>query len=424
MALGLKMGRFVRLTDLGSLDVEACEEVEDLLNNRHSFDFVEGHVRLRCREDDEGRQSLLEVVERLGEEPTEPDEVEHDDAPDDVVADFDPGGDAEDELGESSGEASGVDGGGQIVLSEDPSDLSLPATSSASMTCAVLARKGSGKSYFATVVCEEMMSANPDVSLVIVDPVGVFWGLLANADGSPSSDKILLLGGPRGHLSIRAADGRAAARATYELRPTPVVLDLSRMEPSDQHRFVADYCEGLLAEPHFPSHLVFDEADEFVPQQFRAGSTDQARCREVVERVVMRGRSRGIGATLTSLRPAVVSKNVLSQVDSLCLMCMVAPNDLRAVAGWLERLDHRVSAKQADECLGQLPILPVGTAYFLRGGEHSMFRRFKVRRKRTYDSSRTLVVGAADSSRLSTPGADVVATARSILFHVDDGGEL
>jgi len=412
--LGLRMGKFVRASSLGSLDASSCGELEGLLNTRHAFDFVEGHVRLRCRGDDEARQSLLGVVELL-EGAWRPEEVSEEVSPESsesgVEGDFDPASDAEVE----SSATSESEDGDVLVLSEDPADLSLPATLSASMTCAALARKGSGKSYFASVLCEEMMRANPEVSLVVFDPVGVFWGLLANGDGSPSSRKILLLGGPRAHLPVGSSDGAAAAQVTCDVRPVTVVLDLSGMAPTEQHRFVADYCERLVALPHFPAHLVFDEADEFVPQQYRSGSTDQARCREVVERLVMRGRSRGIGATITSLRPAVVSKNVLSQVDSLCLLCLTGPNDLRAVEDWLGRFDHRVSRKQAEECLSQLPILPVGTAYFLRGGENSAFRRFKVRRRETYDSSRTLVVGAVDSPRLSTPGEDVVEAAREIL---------
>lgn len=199
----------------------------------------------------------------------------------------------------------------------------------------------------------------------------------------------------------------------------PVILDLSETSPAEQHEVCAGFCERLLGLSKFPIHVVFDEADEFAPQRFGNVGGQQRRSLGFVERLVMRGRVRGIGLTLISLRPAVLSKNVLSQVDALYLLRMVEPNDLRAVSGWLENFERNITPEQRSQCLGLMPVLPVGTAYFLRGGEEAIFRRFRVRRKRSWDSSQTPGGGhAAAEPRLRVPSPETLATFRMAL----DGG--
>ena len=201
-------------------------------------------------------------------------------------------------------------------------------------------------------------------------------------------------------------------------RPRPVIVDLSGLAPVEQHEVVADFCAKIFSLPKFPLHLIIDEADEFVPQRLRGGQ-HQKRALDAVSRVIMRGRSRGMGATLISLRPAVVNKDVLSQVDALYLLRLVEPNDLRAVDLWLTGFGRGISTEQRSKCLGQLPVLPVGTAYYLRGGDEMVFRRFHVRRKRTFDSSQTLQSGGAIGSfSLAPADPEALSLARKIF-----GGE-
>ena len=48
-------------------------------------------------------------------------------------------------------------------------------------TQAILAKRGAGKSYCASVQAEEMLKANQQV--VVIDPTGGWWGLKSSADG-------------------------------------------------------------------------------------------------------------------------------------------------------------------------------------------------------------------------------------------------
>ena len=84
----------------------------------------------------------------------------------------------------------------QLALSASRNELSLSASDSSTMTAAILAKKGSGKTYLGMVLAEEfMMSPGLGVPVVIVDPTGVWYGLRSMADGSPSSFAVLILGG-------------------------------------------------------------------------------------------------------------------------------------------------------------------------------------------------------------------------------------
>jgi len=308
--------------------------------------------------------------------------------------------------------------GSGLVLSDPPDHLTVPKEHLGSLASVILAKRGVGKTYLGQVIVEEFLRMDPPITVVVFDPTGVWWGLGADAEGRPSDREVVVLGGSRGHLPITHADGKRLASLVGERvgagKPFRGVADLSAMAPSEQHEFVADFCEMLFTLPQFPIHLVFDEADEFAPQKLGV-SGHQRRSLGHVERLVMRGRARGIGATLISLRPAVVSKNVISQVDALYLMRMSEPNDLRAVRSRLENFESGITPEQREQCLGLLPVLPVGTAYFLRGGDPFMFRRFKVRTKNSYDSSRTPVAGEVLRVVLGKPRPDLLAVASKIL---------
>ena len=389
-----------RLLDLmGDHGYHSAHEMESLLPNgewvramrellaiRFAFDRVSNSFRIRHRLSSERKQSLVELLAGIDatkpESPaTLPAESESDaEAPADQDESlFDP---TQDE-----GEAEPAEVEEQLFLSANRSELSLSASDSSTMTAAILAKKGSGKTYLGMVLAEEfMMSPGLGVPVVMVDPTGVWYGLRSMADGSPSSFAVLILGGAFGDLTLTCKQGEQAANLVDELRPRPVIIDLSRMIPSEQHEFLADFGQCLfMLSVRSPLHLIIDEADEFAPQTLQT-SKHQRRSLEVIDRIVRRGRTKGLGVTLISQRPAVVNKNVLSQIDSLFLLNMVAPGDLNAVDDWLKL---RVKAEQRIECLGQLANLPPGIAFCTQSGAHAKFRKFTVRKRETFDSGRT-----------------------------------
>ena len=51
-------------------------------------------------------------------------------------------------------------------------------------TAAIIAKRGVGKTYTASVITEELLKAGGHV--IAIDPVGVWWGLRASAQGEPA----------------------------------------------------------------------------------------------------------------------------------------------------------------------------------------------------------------------------------------------
>lgn len=300
-----------------------------------------------------------------------------------------------------------------LVLSDPSDDLQLPPVPSAGMTGAILAKKQSGKTYLGMVLAEEFMSTRAiTFPVVIIDPTGVWHGLLATEDGDPSPFGILVMGGEYADLSIASKDGTKAADVVQAIYPTSVLMDVSGLTPIEQHQFVADFAERFyVSASRRPVHIIIDEADEFAPQRSSSSSPHQKRALAALDRLVRRGRAKGIGTTVITQRSAVISKNLISQVDALWLLNMVEHNDLVNVGHWLSK---RVTAERRDECVAGIPNLLPGTAYFLKGGMEPMFRRFKVRRKRTYDSSRTPDGSFRGRFLRSHPAPDVVATAKKV----------
>jgi hypothetical protein len=309
-----------------------------------------------------------------------------------------------------------------MVISDSPEALTLSVEESVSMTAAILAKKQSGKTYLGMVLAEEFLSVKAhQIPVVVIDPTGVWHGLRSMADGQPSSFQILILGGRHGDLSITAKDGAKAAEVVNAVRPHPVVLDVSSLAVVEQHEFVGSFIDGLYSsESRSPLHLIIDEADEFAPQVLSKSSKHHKSCLDAIDRLVRRGRSKGIGVTMITQRCAVISKNVLSQTGALWFLNMDDPRDLVAVEA---RLNHGVTEQQKMECINQIPRLQPGFAYYIQTGVSPKFRRFKVRRKKTFDSSKTPTLDGFTLPMFAKPPLEVLNVATAIMTSPDANAE-
>lgn len=279
--------------------------------------------------------------------------------------------------------------GDRIFLDVDSQlDLSVPELVSEST--AILARKGAGKTYLGGVIAEAFLECGFDVPFAVFDPMGAWKGLLANADGTPSEYRIALCGGESGEFAISPEQGALFAEIVLDRYPLPFIFDLSNLDPAGQHLFYADFVAAFFAACREPFHIFVDEADLFAPQRLDGSSEHQKRCLAQTMNLAMRGRRKGIGSTFISLRPAVLNKNVLSQVLRLFVLQMIAPQDLDAIENWLA---GQVMGERRRTCREELPILPRGVAYMMQGGEGSRFGRFRVRAKSSFDSSYTPRLG-------------------------------
>lgn len=169
---------------------------------------------------------------------------------------------------------------------------------------------------------------------------------------------------------------------------SPLILDLSLMSKTEMARFVEAFAETLYRRNRSPLHVVLDEADAFAPQRPAPG---EQRMLGAINSLVRRGRQRGLGCTLITQRPAVISKDVLTQSEVLICFRLTHPRDRKAVAEWV---DQHADGDQRDKFMGALAALPKGTCWIWSPGWLDLFRQVTVRRRRTFDSSATPKVGA------------------------------
>lgn len=291
---------------------------------------------------------------------------------------------------------------------------SLPADT-VTRTIAILAQKGAGKTYTAMKMAELLLREAQQV--VALDPTGVWWGLRADTAGKAKAGlDVLIMGGTHGDVPLEPSAGELIAEFVVESGRS-LVLDLSHFESNaEQNRFVTAFAEKLYrlkAHSRTPLHLMLDEADSFAPQRPQPG---EQRMLGAFESIVRRGRSRGLGMTMISQRPACLNKNVLTQVDALICHRVTGKQDMDALTDWIKH--WQTEKNQTAEFLASLPSLDVGECWFWSPGWTGTFRRGKVLARTTYDSSRTPEPGAA-LPQVQVKAVDISALSAQILATVE-----
>jgi uncharacterized protein len=318
--------------------------------------------------------------------------------------------------------------------------LSLPIEFVTS-TQAILAKKGKGKTYKASVQAEEMLEAGQQV--VVIDPTGAWWGLRSSADGKSAGYPISIFGGEHADIELAPTAGEVIADA-IATEHFSAVIDLTLFRKSETLRFMTSFLETLYRKNRDALHLFIDEADVIAPQRtfgpdearvlgatediVRRGrirgigctlisqrpqvlnknvlsqidmltalgmnhpkdiGPDEARVLGATEDIVRRGRIRGIGCTLISQRPQVLNKNVLSQIDMLTALGMNHPKDIGAVRDWVA---VHGDERQAEKMIAELPSLPQGEAWVWNPAA-DIFKRITFRDRHTFDSGKTPKAG-------------------------------
>lgn len=259
-------------------------------------------------------------------------------------------------------------------------------------TAAICAQRRKGKTYTASVIAEELVRlGHPWVAF---DPTSAWWGLRASADGKHPGLPVVIIGGDHGDLPLDGASGRFIADLVVD-HPGWYVIDLSLLGTRAAERtFATDFADRLYrrkssAQHRFPMHLFVDEADLFAPQDKEQGDNKML---GAFQAIVRRGGLLGLGCTLITQRPALLNKSVLTQLDLLILLRLVAGNDQDAVdKNYIQRAG---SKEQRAELMGSLASMKVGEAWLWEpGAEPALFVRTKIRERHTFNSSATPKMG-------------------------------
>lgn len=252
-------------------------------------------------------------------------------------------------------------------------------------TFAILGKRGSGKTVTGTVMAEQMIRAKMPV--VVADPIGVWWGLRHAANGGDPGLPVVILGGEHADVPLEETGGAVIADFLIEHR-VPAVLDLGTFTKGAQRRFMVDFAERLYHRNRDPLHVILDEADTYIPQRIEHGAE---RLVGAINDIVRKGRARGLGVTLISQRPALINKDVLTQIEVLIAHRMTGPQDRDAIERWVE---HNADEEKGEELLASLQTLKDGECWIWSPGWlHGLFKRVQRNMRTTFDSSATPKAG-------------------------------
>lgn len=276
-------------------------------------------------------------------------------------------------------------------------DLTIPLDA-VTETFAFLAKRGAGKSYCASVIAEQLLDEH--CHTVILDPMGIWFGLRTAADGKGKGYQIPILGGEHGDIPLEPGLGAYVADLVV-VDKLSMVIDVSLFSKKARKQFVSDFAERLYRKNREPLHLILEEADMFAPQKPRQG---EERMLGAIEDIVRRGRSRGIGVSLITQRSAVLNKDVLTQTECLVAMRTTSPHDKKAIGDWIDKQADR-DAK--NEVMDSLAGLPTGTAWFWSPGWLGVLQKVEVQKKRTLDTGATPKVGGKRKAMKTVADVDL-----------------
>jgi hypothetical protein len=152
---------------------------------------------------------------------------------------------------------------------------------------------GSGKTYNAGSCVERLLAVK--ARRVVIDPLGVWWGLRLKADGrSESAYDIPIFGGAHGDLVLTEHAGALIGETVAGMAES-CILDSSQIgTKAGERRFMLVFLTALYRGVNgSPVHLIIDEADMWAPQRLLDKEGEAAKLLGMMETIVRRGRVRG-----------------------------------------------------------------------------------------------------------------------------------
>jgi hypothetical protein len=263
-------------------------------------------------------------------------------------------------------------------------DLSLPEEA-VTWVISYLAKRGAGKTYCSSVQAEEMLKAQ--IPIVVVDGMGIWWGLRVSHDGLHPGLPIVVFGGEHADLPLVPEKATEMAKAIVESNIS-CVIDLSPFSKYIARKIVSAFLNELYRLNRVERHVYIEESDLWAPQ--RPIGQDEAMCLSAVDNFVRRGGNHNLGCTLITQRSAVLNKDILTQSDCLVILRTLAPQDKKAIQLWVEEQTDK-EKKQLNEWYDSLKSLDNGEAYVWHPEKPSIFQKIKFRTRETFHATREFI---------------------------------
>lgn len=267
---------------------------------------------------------------------------------------------------------------------------------------------GSGKTYAAKGAVESLLTLGRRVC--IIDPTGVWFGLRTGADGRSAGFPVVIFGGEHADVPIQSGAGARLGDIIAGNDVPASIVDVSEFSGGEATAFLTPFFESLYARNRGALHLVLDEADAMAPQN---PMPETRRLVGAVDKIARRGRVKGFRLMSITQRPAVLHKNVLSQVATLVAMQLRSPQDRKAIEAWIQ---GNADADRAREVLASLPKLGRGEGFvWFPGGD--LLERVAFPPITTFDSSRTPEHGDEVVEPRALATVDVEALRAALVSH-------
>lgn len=246
---------------------------------------------------------------------------------------------------------------------------------------AFLGKTGSGKTSTAKLLIEQVVAEGARVC--VIDPIkSDWWGLTSSADGKRPGLPFQILGGPRGHLPLHAAAGKAIGEVVASGALRLSILDMADFGMGEHVRFFHDFGETLFRKMRGVVYLVVEEAHTFAPKE-KFGNENQSIY--TFKRLATGGRSKGIRLVVATQRTQELHNAVLGSCETVFAHRLTAPADQEPVVKWLKA---NTPKDVASEVAKSLSSLSDGQAW-LCSGNAQLFSRMQFPRISTFDNSAT-----------------------------------
>jgi len=270
-------------------------------------------------------------------------------------------------------------------------DLTLPLAASTE-TILIVGKRGSGKSSTATRFAEQLIHAG--VPIAVLDPVDVWWGLKAGADGSADGGlPVYVFGGRHSDLPLEPTAGTLMADVIVDERIN-VVMCLRGFTEGEKAKYVADFADRLYRRNREPLHLFCEEGHRLMPQtRMERGAGENIMLSRML-RLFTEGRTSGIGLTAITQRAARLHKDATTQAEILLAHRLIGPQDVKAVEEWI-KYHHQEDLR--DQVLSTLPELKTADCWVwapdFPEDDPVGLRRVHVLAPETFDSRKTPKAG-------------------------------
>jgi hypothetical protein len=275
-------------------------------------------------------------------------------------------------------------GGGFLSELRIADELSLPKQA-ATWVISYVAKRGAGKTYDASVQAEEMLKRG--VPIVVVDGMGIWWGLRVKADGEGAGFPIVVFGGEHADLPLVPERAAEIAKAIVETNIS-CVLDVSPFSKYVARKIVMLFLNELYRLNRVERHVYVEEADLWAPQ--RPIGQEEALCLSAVDNFVRRGGNHNLGCTLITQRSAVLNKDILTQSDCLVILRTLAPQDKKAIQAWVEEQTDEDRTK-LNQWYDSLKTLENGEAWVWHPEKPAIFKKVKFRLRETFHATREFI---------------------------------